>query len=247
MSDSAGTPWSGRHFEQGESSIDDGSAPPGLIAALSKFRCGEFGEAAVVAELRRSRLLIPLIARLDVAGVNGAGQLVDKSAELAIVTVKGPDGRTVLPAFTSVDSMSRWDPKARPIPADAVRIALAAASENTDLVVLDPVSESEFVIRRPALWAIGQSRDWTPSYLDKAVRCAFDSIEDARVRALDLTPGDPAARLAGPELLVHLTLVPGLAREDLDQLLASLQQRWAADEIIATRVDSLGVKLVAEA
>lgn len=247
MTDTAGTPWSGRHFEHNESSNDDGSAPPALIEVLKKFHAGDSGEADVVQEIRRSRLLIPLVARLDEAGVNDDGHTVDKSAELAIVTVIGPDGRTVLPAFTSVDAMRRWDPKARPVPADAVRVALAAASEKTDVLVLDPTSETEFVIRRPALWAVGQSRDWTPSYLDTEVHRAFQAIEDNRVLTITLARGDPQARLAGPELLVQLVLVPELAQSELDQLLDSLQHRWASDEIIATRVDSLGVKLVAAA
>jgi hypothetical protein len=244
MTDSAGTPWAGRHFEHNASSDDDGSAPTILVEALAAFRLGDTGEAAVVDAVRESRLLVPLVARLDEAGVSEHGHVVDKSAELAIVTVTGPDGRNVLPVFSSVDAMRRWDAKARPVPADAVRVALAAASESTDLVVLDPGSETEFVIRRPALWAIGRSRSWTPSYLDEEVIAAFGPVIDPRVVAVTIAPGDPHGRLAGPELLVQLALVPGLDRTELDGLLAELQAQWAADEIIAARVDSLGVALV---
>jgi hypothetical protein len=245
MTDSAGTPWAGRHFEHNASSDDDGSAPAALTDALGAFRAGEAGEAAVVDAVRESRLLVPLVARLDEVGVSDHGHAMDKSAELAIVTVTGPDGRNVLPAFSSVDAMRRWDPEARPVPADAVRVALAAASENTDLVVLDPGSETEFVIRRPALWAIGQSKSWTPSYLDDEVIAAFGPVIDPRVVAVTIAQGDPHGLLAGPELLVQLALVPGLDRAELDGLLAELRARWAADEIIAARVDSLGVALVA--
>ncbi len=245
MTDSAGRPWAGRHFEHNVSSDDDGSAPDRLIEAIRRFRSSELGEADVLDAVRESRLLVPLVARLGEAGENEHGHTVDKSAELAIVTVTGPDGRNVLPAFSSVDAMRRWDPKARPVPADAVRVALAAASENTDIVVLDPTSESEFVIRRPALWALGQAKPWTPSYLDAEVLAAFERTTDARLVSVSVAPGDPDSRLAGPELLVELTLVPGLDRARLDDLLAGLQERWAADEIIAGRVDSMGVRLVA--
>ena len=243
MSDSAGTPWAGRHFEPNANSADDGSAPAALTEALALFRTGKAGQADVVAAIRQSRLLVPLVARLDVAGTNDAGQTLDNSAELAIVTVTGPDGRNVLPAFSSVDAMRRWNPNARPVPADAVRVALAAASENTDLVVLDPSSDTEFVIRRPALWAIGQSREWVPSFLDDGVLAAFEAIEDARVTAVSLAAGDPDARLTGPELLVTLTLVPGLDKLQLDDLLATMQGFWASNPVIAERVDSLGVRL----
>ncbi|MHB1171697.1 MAG: SseB family protein [Lacisediminihabitans sp.] len=244
--DSAGVPWAGRHFDHNSFSGDDGSAPERLIEALRGFRANEVGEPGVVAALRESRLLIPLVAALGESGVGEHGQTVDKSAELSIVTVAGPDGRNVLPVFTSVAAMQQWNPNARPVPADAVRVALAAASEQTDLVVLDPTSVTEFVIRRPALWAIAQSTSWTPSYLDVEVLAEFAAAawSERSVASVELAPGDPGSRLTGPELLVRLGLVGGLGQQELDVLLARLQERWAASEIIATRVDSFGVTLI---
>jgi hypothetical protein len=244
--DSAGVPWEGRHFEQGPSSGDDGSAPEALVQALARFRAGDGGEQSVVAAITASRLLIPLVAMLGESGVGAHGHVIDKSAELSIVTVAGPDGRDVLPVFSSVAAMQGWNSKARPVPADAVRVAVAAASEQTDLVVLDPTSAHEFVIRRPALWAIAQSQSWIPSYLDPAVLEEFmDSArQEPSVARMELAPGDPDARLAGPELVVSLALAPGLDRDSLDALLARLQARWSASELIAARVDSLAVKLI---
>lgn len=247
MSDSAGVPWKGRHFEQNLGSDDAGFAPEKLVDAIRRFRASDLGEADVVDALRDARLLIPLVAELGESGKNADGQLVDKSQELSIVTVAGPDGRTVLPAFTSVDAMTRWNPRARPVPAAAVRVALAAASENTDLVVLDPVSDTEFVVRRPALWALAQSRAWMPSYLDSEVLEAFmdAAAPESAVEAVQLAPGDPGSRLAGPELVVHLSIASGLHQRDLDGVLARLQGRWESSELIASRVDSLRVVLVA--
>ncbi|CAN5267459.1 SseB family protein [soil metagenome] len=251
--DSAGVPWAGRHFEPIAHSDDDGSAPEKLIEALHRFRAGELGETDVVDALRESRLLIPLVARLGDGGLDahaGAhGLPVDKTQELSIVTVAGPDGRTVLPAFTSVAAMAAWNPSARPVPATAPRVALAAASEDTDLVVLDPTSATEFVIRRPALWAIAQAQAWLPSYLDTEVLAAFmDAAEpESAVIAVQLAPGDPHSRLAGPELIVQLSLVDGLDRAALDAVVGRMQQRWSASELIAARVDSLKVQLVGAA
>lgn len=243
--DSAGVPWEGRHFEQEPSSGDDGTAPAVLMEAIARFRSGDGGEQSVVAAVIQSRLLVPLVAALGDSGVGAHGHIVDKSAELSIVTVAGPDGRNVLPAFSSVTAMQEWNPKARPVPADAVRVALAAASEQTDVVVIDPTSATEFVIRRPALWAIAQSQSWIPSYLDPEVLDEFmaSATEEPSVARIELAPGDPDARLAGPELVVTLALAPGLDQHSLDALLARLQQRWAASELIAARVDSLAVKL----
>ncbi|WP_349898289.1 SseB family protein [Parafrigoribacterium soli] len=244
--DSAGVPWEGRHFEQEHSSNDDGSAPEALMQAIARFRAGDGGEQSVIAALTQSRLLIPLVAALGESGIGAHGHVVDKSAELSIVTVAGPDGRDVLPVFSSVAAMSTWNAKARPVPADAARVALAAASEQTDVVVLDPTSETEFVIRRPALWAIAQSHEWIPSYLDPEVLDAFmaSAAQEPAVARIELAPGDPDARMAGPELIVTLALAPGLDQQSLDALLARLQQGWAESTLIAARVDSLALKLV---
>lgn len=241
--DSAGVPWEGRRFEHGASSDDDGSAPEMLIEAIRRFRAGDVGEADVVDALRASRLLIPLVAHLGEGGIDERG--AEKSQELSIVTVEGPDGRTVLPVFTSVAAMAQWNPSARPVPANAPRVALAAASESTDLVVLDPTSRTEFVIRRPALWAIAQTRAWIPSYRDEDVLSAFmDAAEpEPAVVAVQLAPGDPDSRLAGPELVVQLSLHDGLDRAALDAVIARLQARWAASDVIAERVDSMTIKL----
>lgn len=248
MSDSAGVPWAGRRFEHSTGSDDDGSAPERLIEAIRRFRAADLGEAEVIDALRDSRLLIPLVAVLGAEGVGEEGtaeQGHDKSQELSIVTVQGPDGRTVLPAFTSVTAMARWNPSARPVPASASRVALAAASEHTDLVVLDPLSDTEFVIRRPALWALAQSSPWRPSYDDTEVLSAFmdAAAPEPAVVAVQLAPGDPGSRLAGPELIVQLSLAPGLNQPALDGVLARLQERWASSALIAERVDSMRVVL----
>jgi hypothetical protein len=245
--DSAGTPWAGRHFEANDSAQDDGSAPAEVIEALRRFREEQAGEAQVVDALREARLLIPLVAHAGESGLNARGQLVDKTQELSIITVAGPDGRNVLPVFTSVESMGRWNPTARPVPASAVRVALAAANEKTDLVVVDPKSVTEFVIRRPALWAIAQSLPWTPSYQDESVLDAFADAagREPAVKSVALAAGDPHSRLAGPELVVLLALVEGLTKPQLDAVVARMRERWVASETIALRVDSMRVQLVA--
>jgi SseB protein N-terminal domain len=252
MSDSAGVPWAGRSFGPGSDSghdrgsTDDGSAPESVIHAIQSFRAGHLGEADVVDALRDSRLLIPLVAVAGEVGTNDRGQTIDKSQELSIVTVLGPDGRSVLPAFTSVAAMAAWNAEARPVPATASRVALAAASEQTDVVVLDPTRATEFALRRPALWALAQGRPWLPSYLDTEVLSAFmDAAElEPAVLAVQLAPGDPGARLAGPELLVHVSLAPGLDQQALDDVVERLQRRWAEHPVIAARVDSLALTLV---
>jgi hypothetical protein len=251
-SDSAGVPWEGRSFHANPHSSDDGSADPALLAALTAFRAGTGAQRDVVDAYRSARLLIPLITALgqgqepDSRSIGAHGLEVDKTQELSIVTVAAPDGRRVLPVFTSVDAMKRWDAAARPVPADGVRTALAAAADDTDLIVVDPGSETEFVIRRPAVWAIGQAQPWEPSFLSPEVFAGLHESIGGELAVIDLAvePGDPDARLRGPELVVRLQLMSGLEKEQLDAVLSRLAARWAADDRIAVLVDSLTVKLV---
>lgn len=243
--DSAGVPWEGRQFEQNAFAGDDGSADVALDAALRGFRTGESGEEAIVDALRSARVLIPLIAEKGDEGVGPTGLVVDKTQELSIVTVAGPDGRTVLPVFSCVATMSAWDGAARPIPVEGLRAAMSAASDGTEVIVIDPGSETEFVVRRPAVWALAQGQSWVPSFRSTAVAAALrDSIIDESVVGdITASAGDPQARLRGPELVVTLHLQPGLDQAALDGVIARVTGRWGADERMATLVDSLALRL----
>jgi hypothetical protein len=243
--DSAGTPWEGRAFHANPFGSDDGSAPPALLEALTAFRDGSTRNDAVVDAFRHSRLLVPLIAQLGEAGRAESGHLVDKSQELSIVSVRAPDGRVALPVFSSVAAMSHWNSSARPVPSDGARVAVAAASEGTELVILDPTSTTEFVLRRPALSAIARSVPWVPSVEDPGVRAAFEraAAGEPDVAALELVEGDPGARLTGPELVLVLGVRPGLAPDALSALIERMRERWTAEGVVDERVDSLAVRI----
>jgi hypothetical protein len=244
--DSAGQPWAGRRFEPNTHAADDGSADPALLDAILGFRAGTREQAAVVDAYRAARLLIPLVAEKGSSAVGVHGLEADKTQELSIVTVAAPDGRRVLPVFTSVDTMRGWDAAARPVPAEGVRTALAAVDDDTDLIVIDPGSPTEFVLRRPAVWAIGQSQHWEPAATSPEVFAGLQESIGGELGVLDLSvaAGDPDARLRGPELVVRLHLIDGLDKAELDAILQRLAARWAADDRIAVLVDSLTVKLV---
>lgn len=246
QADSAGVPWEGRSFEANPHAGDDGSADPALLAALTAFHAGTGDASAVVDAYRSARLLIPLVAEAGDVGVSPSGHAVDKTQELSIVTVAAPDGRRVLPVFSSVGALAAWDPKARPVPADGVRTALSAAADDTDLIVIDPASATEFVLRRPAVWAIGQAQRWEPPHLSPEVFAGLQESIGGELGVLDLAAldGDPSGRLRGPELIVRLHLMDGLDKPELDAILQRLAARWAADDRIAVLVDSLTVKLV---
>lgn len=247
LTDSAGQPWAGRTLSDNRWKDDDGSAPAALSDALTAFRAGDAGLAAVIDTLRDVRLLVPLVAELGEEGVSDAGLKVDKSAELSIVTVEGPDGRGIVPVFSSVAAMNAWDADARPVPVDSRQIALATVDEQTDLLILDPGSSSEFVVRRPAVWAIAQDAPYVEPWHDPAVLERAKALleSEPQLVGIDLRPGDPAAEFAGPELELVLMVPEGADRDALGELVARVQARLAADETFVTNVDSISLRLAA--
>lgn len=242
LADSAGVPWQGRSFSENQFAEDDGSASPELISAIEDFHAS--GDSTnVFLEFSKSRLLIPLIAELGESGEGSHGQTVDKSAELSIVTVQTPDKQTGLPVFSSVETMKAWNALARPVPSDAVRAALSAATDGTTRIILDPGSETEFAFRRAAIAALAQQKSWRPPQLDELVIEAFknsiareEAIHDILISSLD-----PMSRLEGPEIKIELKVKLGLDKEQLEEVLHRITQNWAASEIIATAVDSMAL------
>ena len=252
-SDSAGQSWAGRAFEPNAFAADDGSTPPAFAEAIASFRSlAENDEkrgaahAAVIDAVRGSRFLIPLVAEAGDEGVNADGLRVDKTQELAIVRVKGPDGQTVLPIFSSVSAMSAWRSDARPVPADGRRAAVSALTDDCTWMVIDPTSDTELVVRHPALRAIAAEQPWVPVHVDDAVREAVvvAITSDARISDFALATADPDARGSGHDLIIRLDLEPGLSPDALSQLLTDFSTRLSASELISERVDNLLVQVL---
>ncbi|MCO4255605.1 SseB family protein [Pseudarthrobacter cellobiosi] len=259
--DSAGQPWKGRSLAGDDGRIhnfedDDGTADAGYLAAVAALVDGNGDEAAVVASLATARVFIPIIAQLgeEAAGVDGL--TADKQADMAMVTLKAADGRTAMPAFTSAVALAAWHPEARPVAVYAARAALSAVAEGAELLVLDPGSEVTFVVRRPAVWALAQQREWIPSYTDAALAAEMAEVTAAfpAVRQLALLPGSGVAVLsgtgarltgggAGPELQVLLHLEEGLDAPAVQDLVSGLQQAWSRNVLFGERVDSIEIKL----
>ena len=235
---------------------DDGAADAGYLAALSALAAGDGDEAAVVASLATARVFVPILATLAEEGEGAGGLHSDKQADMALVTLKAPDGRTAMPVFTSAASLKAWHPEARPVAVYAARAALSAVAEGAELLVLDPGSAVTFVVRRPAVWALAQQRDWTPSYADHGLaRHLGESVVGfPAVRRVEIHPGGGVATAtadgrqlpgggSGPELRVVLYLEDGLDAAGVQSIVSGLNGAWARNEIFAERVDSIEVKL----
>lgn len=264
--DSAGQPWAGRSLAGEDAKIhnfedDDGSADAGYLAAVAALQSAAGDEAAVVASLAAARVFVPIVAQLAEEGEAAAGPHgdilhADKQADMALVTLKAPDGRTAMPVFTSAASLEAWHPQARPVAVYAARAALSAVAEGAELLVLDPGSEYTFVVRRPAVWALAQQRDWVPSYADPELAEAMAQATAGypAVRRVELHPGGGVASATaggafvpgggpGPELRVVLFLEDGLDAAGVQAVVAGLNSDWSRNAVFAERVDSIEVKL----
>jgi hypothetical protein len=242
LADSAGVPWDGRAFSENPFADDDGSARPELIQAIEKFH-ETLNPNEVFVEFSKSRVLIPLLADLGESEIGAHGQTIDKSADLSIVNVKTPDDQVGLPVFSSVEAMQRWNPSARPVPSDAVKVALAAASEGNTRIILDPGSETEFAFRRSAIAALAQQKDWAAPHLSQNVISEFEKAVagEPEITKVVISSLDPNSRLAGPEVKVELKVRKGLTKEQLEETLHRVTELWSQSEVIASSVDSMAL------
>lgn len=257
--DTAGQPWRGRDLGHGHDHLftgDDGGADDELTRALADRRAGTGDEARVISALAGSRVFVPVLAEVSHSTLTDDGLVADKEADMALVTLSSRGGRRTQPVFASDTAVTAWHPRARPVAADARRVALAAVKDGAELLVLDPGSEAPFVVRRPALWAIAQGRSWTPSYRDRRVaRAVLDAalglpgVAGASVRpgrGIDTATDDGAAVPGGgegPELTVVLQLLPGMDRAELGVVVEAFQEALASQPVIADEVDSLEISL----
>jgi len=173
---------------------DDGSADPRVAAALAALGDGTGTLAGVVEALAGTRVLVPVLAELEAAEtveVGGHAHTVDKEASAGIVALQAPDGRTALPVFSSVATMTAWRREARPVPTDVVRAALSVVTEGWELVVVDPGGPVTALLPRPAVWALAQQEPWRPAVLPADP--AADGAADGRpADAADGRVGAPA-------------------------------------------------------
>lgn len=131
---------------------DDGAADAELRAVFAQ----ESSISSVLARrLRSTRLLAAVVAVLDSTDATGA----DKDSHMAVVSMLNARGDRGLLAFTGTDSMSRWDPDARPVPAAGRDIARSAIAEGALAVVIDVAGPHTAVVTGTDLEILADSLD----------------------------------------------------------------------------------------
>ncbi len=208
-------------------SDDDGSADPRLSAALAAWAEDRAAVGPVLEALKGARLLVPVVAVLGEVEEDENGLRREKTSDMAVPTLKA-GSRTALPAFTSTDSLARWDPEARPVAVPLHQALQAAAHEKADTVVLDLAGPVPFELTGSALLALAEGRSNADPLADPAVIGAVrDAVaaESAVLRA-HLGPGQADGTLA-------LVLEPSATPADAARAVA---ERLAADETLRARL-----------
>jgi hypothetical protein len=138
---------------------DDGAADPAVLAALADAAAGRGEEAAAIAAVQGTRLLVPVVAVAGEVELDEHGLAHDKTTDMATVLVQRPDGRTGLLAFTGLDSLRAWRADARPVPVSARTAAQAALQDGAAALLVDLAGPALLVIEGPDLRGLAQG--WT--------------------------------------------------------------------------------------
>ena len=148
---------------------DSGAGDPRVRQALADHRDGATSSGSVLMVLQDTRLLVPVVAVLGEVEVDEHGLAHDKTSDMAAVLVRAADGSTGLLAFTSVETMAEWDPRARPVPVTAATAATAAVQDGAEALLVDLAGPASYVVdgedltRLAAGWrlvAVGDGHGW---------------------------------------------------------------------------------------
>jgi type III secretion system (T3SS) SseB-like protein len=159
-----------RHVNPGSQQFrrDDGAADPQVAAALAAYLAGQGSEQAALRALAAARLLVPVVAVLAEGAPPAAG---DKNSEMMLPKLIGRDGRAAVLAFTCLDTLARWRPDARPVPAEADRVWRAAVADGC-AVVIDVAGPVPLAVEGARLAALAAGQPVPPLHEDPDVHAA---------------------------------------------------------------------------
>jgi len=179
---------------------DDGAADPRVTTALAAYQAGQGSEHDALTALAAARLLVPVVAVL----ADGSAAEGDKNSDMVLPTLIGQDGRPAVLAFTSLDTLARWRPNARPVPAEADRVWRAAAADGC-AVVIDVAGPVPLAVEGTRLAALAAGRPVPAAYQDGDVRAEVE----AAVAAEPAIAGFSLAPSHQVDLAVRLHLAAG--------------------------------------
>lgn len=136
---------------------DRGEPDPQVRAALSAAAkaSGADDYLAAVAALCAARLLLPIVADGD---EGGDGPDPDRHAEMAAVLMTSASGASGVLAFTGLDALQAFDPKARPVPCTLDEVAATAAEVGASAIVVDVAGPHVLVIEGDLIGQLAAGR-----------------------------------------------------------------------------------------
>jgi hypothetical protein len=174
---------------------DDGAAYPRVTVALAAYYAGQGSEQDALTALAAARLLVPVVAVL----ADGSAAEGDKNSQMVLPTLIGRDGRPAVLAFTGLDTLARWRPNARPVPAESDRVWRAAVADGC-AVVIDVAGPVPVAVEGTRLAALAAGQPVPAAYEDGDVRAEIEAAVAAEpvVAGVSMAPShqvDLAVRL----------------------------------------------------
>jgi hypothetical protein len=210
---------------------DDGSADPKLAAALAAYAADRTPETEerMLALLATARLMVPIVAVLGEVETDEHGHRHEKTSDMAVPTIQAPNGRRGLPAFTSLEALTRWRADARPAPAQAAQAVQAAWSESADALLVDLAGPVFYELSGAAMRAVAEGRAHVGALRDPEVAAELRALlakHPAVLRAHLLRSESADAQLV-------LIADPETPRSELQTVAADL----AEDALLRIRLD----------
>ncbi len=143
---------------------DDGSADQRIRGASTP---DELAEAVL-----QGRVMVAVVATADEIADDGS----DKSSHMSVVSMVAADGRRGLLAFSGLDSLTAWNPEARPVPVTGVDAAKAALDDGCEALVLDVAGPEPKVLEEANLVRIAgvDPLDHASAVLTQILEVALD-------------------------------------------------------------------------
>ena len=135
---------------------DRGDADPTVRAVIAQAASDlPTSYLRAVAALCGTRLLLPIVASGD-DSMDGPDP--DRHADLAAVSIAAADGRKALLAFTGMDALVAWEPRARPVPATLDDIAATVLETGDVALLVDSAGPVPLVIGDDLITQLAQGR-----------------------------------------------------------------------------------------
>jgi hypothetical protein len=168
---------------------DRGGADPAVLATLAGYAAGTHSEHEVLTALTASRLLVPVVAvRPGEDAI--APEPGEKDSEMAMPSIVGRDGRRALPAFTSLETLHRWQAGARPVPVPAASVWRAAV-EQSEAVIIDIAGPVPVAVEGARLVALAAGQPVRQLHEDPDVGAAVAAVAAGHPPGLRIRLGPP--------------------------------------------------------